>query len=118
MHGHDYYAKEYYSYLLYFLNIVENPTYGDIIDLFEKCESVAPADATYFSSVFKDYYPYFDIERPGRFYDTVIRIVAPTRPSIRSDRASLRGTQLQSYRKRVWMPRIRNKGSYYINVAR
>lgn len=88
----------------------QNPTYGDIIDLFEECEKVAPGDITYFSSAFRCHYPFINIERPGRLYDTVLRIVAPTHPSIRSDRATLRGTQLKSYRKRIWMPRIRTKG--------
>ena len=98
--------------------LVQNPTYGDIIDLFEECESVAPANATHFSAVFKECYPHFKVERPGRLYDTVKRIVAPTHPSIRSNRATLRGTQLQSYRKRAWIPRIRTKGSYmYMNIT-
>ena len=97
----------------YYINIAvadKNPTYGEIIDLFEACENKAPGDILYFTSAFKSCYPLINIERPGRFYDTVLRIVAPTHPSIRSSSAKIIGTQLVFYRKRIWIPRIRAKG--------
>ena len=49
-------------------------------------------------------YPLIPISRPGRFLDTVKRIVAPTLQS----RRMLQGTPLQSYLKRKGSPRTRN----------
>ena len=50
------------------------------------------------------------IGRPSRFYETVDRIVAPTQPSILGT-IKLQGSPLQTYRKRVWEPRIRNSSA-------
>ena len=56
-------------------------------------------------------YPKISVSRPTRLYDTVKRIVVPTRPSLRGA-AKLSGSPLAAYRKRVWKPRIRTQGIY------
>nr|MCH9715538.1 hypothetical protein [Gammaproteobacteria bacterium] len=48
--------------------------------------------------------------RPCRFSETVKRIIAPTKPSLKGD-AKLIGSPLTTYRKRIWKPRIRNFAS-------
>ena len=83
-------------------------TYGDIITLFELCEQANPGDKDYLCREFERAYPNIHIGRPGRFYDTVLRIIAPTQSSIRGGR-SLNGSQLNSYCKRIWTPRIRGQ---------
>jgi len=86
----------------------EGLTYGQIIDLFEECDRTFPGDAIYLATAFKKAAPVLNIGRPGRFYDSIVRIVAPTHPALRNEKAVLQGTPLRSYRNRVWMPRIRN----------
>ena len=54
-------------------------------------------------------YPMISVGRPTRLFDTVKRIVGPTRPSVRGA-AKLSGSPLATYRKRVWKPRIRTQG--------
>ena len=83
------------------------PTYGELIDLFTKIERESPNDAILLSFKFHKAYPTVPIGRPSRVYDTVQRIVGPTRPSLRGE-AKLVGSPLASYRKRVWEPRVRN----------
>ena len=83
-------------------------TYGQIIDLFEECDRASPGDAMYLATAFTKAAPVLNVGRPGRFYDSIVRIVAPTRPALRNEKAALQGTPLRSYRNRVWMPRIRN----------
>ena len=86
--------------------------------MFEECEHVSPGDAVYLATALKGFYPALNIGRPGRLYDTIVRIVAPTRPAVRNDKAALQGTPLHSYRKRVWVPRTRNphaKGKCVLN---
>ena len=56
---------------------------------------------------FKKLFPKIYIGCPRRFYETVMCIVAPTRPSLRG-KSRLSGLQLSSYWKRTWEPRIRN----------
>lgn len=51
-------------------------------------------------------YKHLSVGRPERFYDTVCRIAAPTRPSLRGE-AKLVGSPLATYRRRAWVP---NKG--------
>ena len=51
---------------------------------------------------------YQSISRPSRFFDTIQRIVGPTKPSLQGE-AKL---PLASYRRRVWELRIRNKGKF------
>ena len=91
---------------LLYINVVI--TYGDIITLFEQCEQANPGDKNHLCCEFERIYPNTHIGRPGRFYDTVLRIVAPARSSIRGSR-SLNRSQLISYCKRVWTPRIRGQ---------
>lgn len=94
-----------HSYLCFLYVVI---TYGDIITLFEECEQVKPGDKDHLCYVFGKIYPNIHIGRPGRFYDTVLRIIAPTQSSIRGGR-SLNRSQLASYRKRLWTPRIRGQ---------
>ena len=56
---------------------------------------------------FSRQYPTVEVGRPSRVYDTISRLVGPTRPSLRGP-AKLTGSPLASYRKRIWLPRIRN----------
>ena len=61
------------------------------------------------SSEIRVRFPGVPVGRPSRFYDTVKRIVGPTKPSVRGP-PKLVGSPLASYRKRVWEPRIRTTG--------
>ena len=83
------------------------PTYGELIDLLKNSEKDAPSDCDALCSMFQQLYPHIKISRPKRFYDTVNRIAAPTKPSSKGD-SKLCGSPLVSYRKRVWKPRVRN----------
>ena len=56
---------------------------------------------------FRKEFPNCPVGRPGRFFDIVQRIAAPTQPST-IGHARLAGSPLQSYRRRVWQARIRN----------
>ena len=47
--------------------------------------------------------------RPNRLYDTVRRIAAPTQPSLRGS-SKISGSDLEAYRSKIWVPRIRNPG--------
>ena len=85
---------------------LSNPTYGDLIDIFEKFEREKHAPELILSEVRKRY-PCVSVSRPTRFFDAVQRIVGPTWPSLRGS-AKLTGSPLASYRRRVWQPRIRN----------
>ena len=77
------------------------PTYGVLIDLLDR------NDEAHLYSEFKSMYPLIPVGRPKRFYETVQRIAAPTRPSLISG-PKLHGSPLRSYRRRLWEPRIRN----------
>ena len=55
----------------------------------------------------KEVYPNIRIARPKRFYDTVMSIAVPVRPSLRGG-SKLIGSELSLYRERKWVPRIRN----------
>ena len=81
----------------------KKPTYGELIDLFEVTTS---ADDLY--EKFHDQYPNIKVGRVDRFFDTVSRIIAPTKLSL-TGKCSLTGSPLISYRKRHWELRIRNK---------
>ena len=76
----------------------KKPTYGELIDLFNKCPD---------NNEYREQYPKIYIGRPRRFYETVKRIVAPTQPSLRGG-SKISGSSLSTYRKRIWEPRIRN----------
>jgi len=102
---------------LYFPPDASFPTYGQLIDIFT---SNSPDEESAFSD-FQTEFPEFPVGRKDRFLESVQRIVAPIKPSMIGD-SKLIGSHLQSYRKRIWQPRIRNpKGSasgvmiYYIN---
>lgn len=91
------------------------PTYGELIDLLSdaerKCDKENVPEVLYHE--FTQQYPHIYVGRPKRLYDTVARIAAPTRPSLRGE-TKLIGSPLSSYRKRKWIPRIRNavEGEY------
>ena len=83
------------------------PTYGELIDIFNEVQRSSHNDENCLLSEFRKYYPKCPIGRPRRFFETVQRIAAPTQPSLISQ-PKLSGSPLQSYRKRVWQPRVRN----------
>ena len=89
----------------YYLDIAL--TYGELIDYIDECED----DPKRLLSKFKDTYPSIYIGRADRFYETVRRIVAPTRPSLRGG-CSLSDLQIAAYRKRIWKPRIHNTSKF------
>ena len=89
---------------------VWKPTYGELIDIFEEAERECPNNEEVLCSKIKQLYPKIPIGRPRRFYETVSRIVAPTKPSLRGE-CKLQGSSLTFYRKRTWEPRIRNPGT-------
>ena len=66
-----------------------------------------PVVAELLEATFHCNYPHIQISRPSRFFNTVKRIAAPTRPSAIGHR-KLNGSPLRSYLKRHWKPRIRN----------
>lgn len=95
-------------YIVKFLHVaLREPTYGELIDMFEDAERECPDDENLLYSKFKSLYPRIYVGRLRRFYETVRRVVAPTRASLRGD-CKLTGSPLSSYRRRTWVPRIRN----------
>ena len=84
------------------------PTYGELIDIFTELEGRADTADLLYSEICRRY-PDISVGRPSRLFDTIQRIVGPTRPSLRGT-AKLNGSPLASYRRRVWEPRIRTKG--------
>ena len=90
------------------------PTYGELIDLFELVEDEHSGDETVLCALFRENYPDIDIGRPGRFFETVQSIVAPVQSSMLR-KPPLSGSPLVSYRRRKWKPRVRNpqKGVLY-----
>ena len=96
----------YVYFRCYFYAASNQPTYGDLIDLFEEVEAESYNDEHLLCSKFQRLYPSISIGRPRRFFETVERIMAPVRPSTRGD-AALKGSPLSTYRNRVWMSRVR-----------
>ena len=86
------------------------PTYGDLIDLLQECEelSAATGNVVNVTEILHQKcirrFPHITFSRPKRLYDAVMRIVAPTRPSLRGS-SKLRGSDLAQYRKKEWTPR-------------
>ena len=109
----NYIRVQWYAFICNMFTYIGNEglTYGQIIDIFEECDQTSPGDATHLTAAFKKVTPVLNVGRPGRFYDTIVRIVAPTRPALQNEKAALHGTPLHSYRERVWIPRIRNPNS-------
>lgn len=82
--------------------------YGELIDLLSDAEQESKEHAPkLLVDKVRQLYPHFSIGRPARFFDTVTRLAAPTRPSVIGP-PKLCGSPLSSYRKREWIPRIRN----------
>ena len=99
-----------HSYILHILCYkhiaTKKPTYGEMIDLLTEVEQQDSENIvnTLFDKFIK-LYPNVMIGRPGRFYDSVKRIAAPTRPSLVGP-SKLSGSPLASYRKRIWVPKV------------
>lgn len=91
------------------------PMYGDLVDIFERFEGQPDVQDLLFAEVCKCY-PNVTVSCPSRFYDTIRRLVAPTRPSLHGE-AKLTGSPLASYRRRVWQPRVRNTGKTIIEYC-
>ena len=94
------------------------PTYGELIDLLDDSEkncSLSDNVSDILYSKFKDTYPGISIGRCKRFHATVMRIAAPTRSSLRGP-SKLCGSPLTCYRKKKWIPRIRNPGKQFLAV--
>ena len=70
---------------------------------FDECKD----DPERLLSKFKGTYPFVYVGCADHFYETITRIVAPTRPSLRGG-CSLSDLQIAAYRKRIWKPRIHN----------
>ena len=89
----------------YFADI--EPTYGELIDWFQCVQDEHFDDEAVLCALFNEKYPHIKISRPRRFFDTVQRIASAVQPSLRG-RVPLSGSALESYRKRIWRPRVRN----------
>ena len=104
-----------YGYItcIYTYIAVAKPSYGELIDMLDAAETEAAKRRSTNASIlllqkFKLNYRHISIGRPERFYDTVCRIAAPTRPSLRGP-AKLLGSPLVTYRRRTWVPSTRKK---------
>lgn len=67
-------------------------TYGELIDLFEQFEGEPNASDLLCAEISKQY-SNISVNRPGRLFDVISRIVAPVKPSLRG-KAKLSGTPL------------------------
>ena len=81
------------------------PQYGELIDLYQELEEESNLQDSLFSEL-SSRYPHLNLSRPTRVLDSIKRIIAPTRPSLRGP-AKVTGSGLAAYRNRVWRPRIR-----------
>uniref|UniRef100_A0A1X7U376 Uncharacterized protein n=1 Tax=Amphimedon queenslandica TaxID=400682 RepID=A0A1X7U376_AMPQE len=77
-------------------------SYGDLIDLYESA-----SDDHHFIKKFHEAFPSYNLSRPKRLIETVHRIVAPTKPSLRGP-SKLNGSSLLAYRRRMWKPHVPN----------
>ena len=87
------------------------PSYGELIDMLDAAQLEAATSKNKHISMLllqnlRQKYKHLSVGWPECFYDTVCRIAAPTRPSVRGE-AKLVGSPLATYRKRAWVP---NKG--------
>jgi len=92
----------------------QKPLYGELIDMLNEAEDEAenPGQVSHLLvQKFNDLYRHIETGRPESFYDTACRIAAPTKPSLRGT-AKLTGSPLVSYKRREWIPKIRNKGEF------
>lgn len=78
----------------------------DLLAEVEQEESYNIANALF--DRFSKLHPNVVLGRPSRFYDTVKRIAAPTKPSLVGP-SKLSGSPLVSYRKRVWVPKVQTQ---------
>ena len=80
------------------------PTYGDLIELYNKYES----DQDQLCTAVSERFPSVANTRPGRLYDSISRIVAPTKKALNGTvKLAEGGSPLKSYCKRIWEPRVR-----------
>ena len=78
------------------------PTYGELIDLFDKFGS----DPQLLCTKISDQFPLIPISCPSRVVDSISRIAAPTKRSLNGT-VKLTGSPLGYYRQRIWEPRVR-----------
>jgi len=100
-------------YIHTFITAVAKPSYGELIDMLNAAEREAARSINTHASIlllekFRQIYKHVSIGRPERFYDTVCRIAAPTRPSLRGT-AKLLGSPLETYRRRTWVSKNTRK---------
>lgn len=95
-------------YNIFSYTAAKKPTYGELIDMYDEVQYESPENEDLLCSKFRLLYPNIRVGRPRRFYETVMRIAAPTKPSLRG-KSKLNGSPLFSYRRRIWEPRIRNQ---------
>jgi len=94
-------------------NCRKQPLYGELIDMLHESESKAAAlkDSGCVNYLllekFKSRYQGITAGRAERFYDTVYRIAAPTKPSL-GGAPKLTGIPLATYKHRVWVPKVRH----------
>lgn len=93
-----------------FIKVILGITYGVLTDILEEVEKECPDSrdiAHQLLSKIQLLNPDIAIGRESHFYETVKRIAAPMRPSIRGD-SKLKGSLAQRYRDKVWIPRVQN----------
>jgi len=85
------------------------PSYGELIDLLPDAERESKKHAPeLLCGKVRQRYPHVSIGRPARFFDTVTRLAAPTRPSL-IGRPKLCESPLSSYWERDWIPRAQQE---------
>uniref|UniRef100_A0A1X7UPJ2 Uncharacterized protein n=1 Tax=Amphimedon queenslandica TaxID=400682 RepID=A0A1X7UPJ2_AMPQE len=89
-----------------------DPMNGDLIDLLQESERCVDKTSSIQDILFEKFqraHPHINVGCPNRLYDTLKHIAAPTQPSLRGI-SKISGSDLEAYRSKVWVPRIRNPG--------
>ena len=86
--------------------------YEFLIDIYEK--SAGQRDVIL--KEVKNSYPEVYIGSPDCFYNTIKRIVSPTVPSILNGKIAVKDDALKTYKKRTWIPKIRNTSISKIGI--
>lgn len=90
----------------------ECPSIGELVDMLEEAQLAheigrkKKSVAEILTERFTSKYPAIRIHRPSHFFDTAMRLAAPTKPSSIGG-AKLSGSPLAHYRRREWLPRNR-----------
>lgn len=69
------------------------------------CEDQSNAEHLLYSEILERH-PIISSKRPGRLFNSIQKIVAPTKASLKGPAKLPEGSLLSSYRRRVWQPRI------------